>query len=296
MTTSDTARGLLSTHDRRGLRIRGIFVPVQVLLFVAVALAGLVPLLWMAKGAISPTQELLREPLRLWPSDPQWTVLSDAWSRLRIGHYLFNTVVLVGGSWLVQLIVAATGAFALSILRPWYGRYVEAAVLATLFVPGTVSLIALYLTILDLPVTGGSIANTPLAIWLPAGANAFNFLIMKRFFDAIPRELFEAAEVDGAGPWRLFVQIMLPMSRPIIAVVSLLSVMSAWKEFLWPLVAISDAERQPLAVALPRLAESSELNQLIAGMLIATVPPLLLFLVFQRHIIRGVGGFAGVKG
>lgn len=296
MTTSDTNRGLLSEHDWRTRRIRWIFAPAQLVLFLTVAIAGLVPLLWMAKGAVSSTQELLREPLRLWPSDLQLTVLADAWIRLRIGHYLGNTVVLVAGSWLLQLFVGATGAFALSVLRPFYGRYIYAAVLATLFVPGTVSLIALYLIILDLPITGGSIANTPLAIWLPAGANAFTFLIMKKFFDAIPYELFEAAEVDGAGPWRLFAEIMLPMSRPIVAVVSLLAVMGAWKEFLWPLVAISDTERQPLAVALPRLAETSELNQLIAGMLIATIPPLLLFLVFQRHIIRGVGGFAGVKG
>ncbi|MFI7062916.1 carbohydrate ABC transporter permease [Kribbella sp. NPDC050124] len=296
MTASDTNRNLLSGHDWRTRRIRWIFAPVQIALLTAVALAGVIPLLWITKGAISTTQELLREPLRLWPADPQWSVLADAWVRLRIGHYLQNTVVLVAGSWFVQLVVGATGAFALSVLRPVYGRYIYAAVLATLFVPGTVSLISLYLIILDLPITGGSIANTPLAVWLPAGANAFTFLIMKKFFDAIPRELFEAAEVDGAGPWRLFVQIMLPMSRPIVAVVSLLAVMGAWKEFLWPLVAIPDTEKQPLAVALPRLAETSELNQLIAGMLIATVPPLLLFLVFQRHIIRGVGGFAGVKG
>jgi multiple sugar transport system permease protein len=206
-----------------------------------------------------------------------------------------NTVVLVGGSWFVQLLVATTGAFALSVLRPRYGRLVYAAVLGTLFIPGTTSLVALYLTILDLPITGGSIANTPWAVWLPAGAQAFNVLIMKQFFDALPRELYEAAMVDGAGTWRLFWQIVMPMSGPIVAVVSLLAVMGAWKEFLWPMVAISDTERQPLAVALPRLAESAEQNQVIAGMLIATIPPLVIFFVFQRHIVRGIG-FTGLKG
>jgi len=292
---ADNTRGLLSHTDRNRPLVRWTLRVVQAVFLVGAVIVGLGPLLWTAKGAISPTQEMLQDPLRLWPSAPQWGTVASAWVELRVGHYLLNTVVLVAGSWLVQLVVATTGAYALSVLRPRYGRYVYAAVLATLFIPGTVSLVALYLTVLDLPVTGGSLANTPWAVWLPAGAHAFNVLIMKQFFDALPHELFEAAQVDGAGPVRLFWRIVMPMSRPTLAVVSLLTIMGAWKEFLWPMIAISDTERQPLAVALPRLAEVAEQNQVIAGMFIATVPPLLLFLVFQRHAVRGIG-FTGLKG
>jgi multiple sugar transport system permease protein len=293
--STEPVRGVLSTADRRRPTVRRGLRVAEAVLLLAVAIAGAGPILWVAKGAISPSLELLQEPLRLWPTDPQWENLLVAWRELRVGRYLLNTVVLVAGSWFVQLLVATTGAFALSVLRPRYGRLVYAAVLATLFIPGTTSLVALYLTILDLPITGGSIANTPWAVWLPAGAHAFNVLIMKQFFDALPRELYEAAMVDGAGTWRLFWQIVMPMSGPIVAVVSLLAVMGAWKEFLWPMVAISDTELQPLAVALPRLAESAEQNQVIAGMLIATIPPLVIFFVFQRHIVRGIG-FTGLKG
>lgn len=293
--STEPARGVLSAADRRRPIVRWTFRVAATVLLLAVAVSGAGPILWVAKGAISPSLELLQEPLRLWPTEPEWENLLLAWRELRVGRYLLNTVVLVGGSWFVQLLVATTGAFALSVLRPRYGRVVYAAVLATLFIPGTTSLVALYLTILDLPITGGSIANTPWAVWLPAGAQAFNVLIMKQFFDALPRELYEAAMVDGAGTWRLFWQIVMPMSGPIVAVVSLLAVMGAWKEFLWPMVAISDTERQPLAVALPRLAESAEQNQVIAGMLIATIPPLIIFFVFQRHIVRGIG-FTGLKG
>ncbi|TDO35128.1 multiple sugar transport system permease protein [Kribbella sp. VKM Ac-2527] len=293
--STEPARSVLSAADRRRPTVRWTLRVAQAGLLLAVAIAGAGPILWVAKGAISPTLELLQEPLRLWPTEPEWENLLLAWRELRVGRYLLNTVVLVGGSWFVQLLVATTGAFALSVLRPRYGRLVYAAVLATLFIPGTTSLVALYLTILDLPITGGSIANTPWAVWLPAGAQAFNVLIMKQFFDALPRELYEAAMVDGAGTWRLFWLIVMPMSGPIVAVVSLLAVMGAWKEFLWPMVAISDTEQQPLAVALPRLAESAEQNQVIAGMLIATIPPLVIFFVFQRHIVRGIG-FTGLKG
>lgn len=284
------SRAIISSNDRRRPIVRWSLLGLQVALLVTTVAVGVGPILWTAKGALSSTQDLLREPLQLWPAHTQWENLAIAWSELRVGHYLLNTVVLVAGSWIVQLLVAATGAFALSVLRPRFGRFIYAAVLATLFVPGTVSLVALYLTVLDL-----SLADTPWAVWLPAGAHAFNVLIMKQFFDGLPRELYEAAEVDGAGPWRLFWQIVMPMSRPIIAVVSLLAVMDTWKDFLWPMIAIADTEAQPLAVALPRLAETAEQNHVIAGMLMAIVPPLLLFLVFQRHVVRGIN-FTGVKG
>jgi multiple sugar transport system permease protein len=295
MSDEAPSRGVISTADRRRPFVRWSLRISHPIVLVAIAVAGLGPLLWTAKGAVSPTQELIQDPLRLWPSVVQWGNLASAWEELRLGRYLFNTVFLVGGSWFFQLLVATGGAFALSVLRPRYGRVVYYAVLATLFIPGTTSLVALYLVVLDLPLTGGSIANTPWAVWLPAGAHAFNVLIMKQFFDGLPRELHEAAQVDGAGPWRLFWQIVMPMSGPIVAVVSLLAVMSAWKEFLWPMIVISDTDAQPLSVALPRLAESAEQNQVIAGMLITIIPPLLLFLVFQRHIVRGIN-FTGLKG
>jgi multiple sugar transport system permease protein len=293
--SEEPGRGVISSADRRRPTVRWGLRVTQTLLLVGVALVGVGPLLWTAKGAISPTLELLQEPLKPWPSTPQWHNLADAWRELQIGHYLLNTVVLVAGSWFFQIFVATSSAFALSVLRPRYGRVVYAGVLATLFVPGTASLVALYLTVLHLPITGGSIANTPWAVWLPASAHAFNVLVMKQFFDALPRELYEAAQVDGAGPWRLFWQIVMPMSRPILAVTSLLAIMGAWKEFLWPMIAIADTTRQPLAVALPRLADVAEQNQVIAGMLIAIIPPLLIFLVFQRHIVSGIG-FTGLKG
>lgn len=287
--------GLVTASDRRRPRIRLALGSVQAALLLAVVVEGAGPILWMAKGSVTGTQELLHHPLGLLPTSPQWSNLAHAWTDLQIGHYLFNTVVLVGGSWLVQLIVATTGGYALSVLRPWFGRYVYGAILATLFIPATVTLIAQYQTILHLPVLGLNLVNTPAAVWLPAGANAFNILLVKRFFDAIPRDLYEAAQVDGAGPFAVFWRIVLPMSTPILAVVSLLTVMGAWKEFLWPMLAISDPAKQPLAVALPRLAQSSDQALLIAGLFIASLPPLIVFLIFQRYIIRGVA-FTGVKG
>lgn len=295
--SAESPRTLVSTADRRRVSVRATLGTTQTLLFVAVIIAGVGPIYWMAKGALSPTQELLTNPLALWPDRPQWTNLADSWSDLQIGRYLLNTVVLVGGSWFFQLAVATTGAYALSVLKPRYGRALYAAVLATLFIPGTVSLVSLYLTILDLPITGGSLIDSPLAVWLPAAAHAFNVLLIKRFFDSIPAELYEAAEIDGAGPWTIFWRIVLPMARPILVVVSVLVIMGAWKDLLWPLIAIPSSDKQPISTALARLQNTSELSLLMAGLLMTTLPPLTIFLVFQRYIVRGVGaGFTGLKG
>ncbi|MFE3204060.1 carbohydrate ABC transporter permease [Embleya sp. NPDC059237] len=284
----------MSEAERRRPITRFGLGTTQLLLIAALIIEGAGPIYWVFKGSISSAQDSLRHPLALWPEEAHWSNISTAWTSLDLGRYLTNTVVLVGGSWFVQLFVAVTGAYALSVLRPFYGKYVYAAVLATLFLPGTVSMVSLYLTIQDLPLTGGSIANTPMAVWLPAGAHAFNVLLMKQFFDGIPKELLEAARLDGAGPWRILTRIVLPMSRPILAVVSLLAVMNAWKDFLWPMIAITDTEKQPLAVALPRLADTSNQSLLIAGMLIAIIPPVVVFLVFQRQIVRGIA-FTGLK-
>lgn len=295
MSGGERQRGLLSAADRRRPAVRLGWGGTQGLLMLAVLLAGGGPLYWAAKSAITSTQDLLRHPLALWPNPVQWGNLADAWTTLEIGRYLGNTIVQVGGSWLTQLVVATTAGYALSVLRPWFGRYVYAAILATLFIPGTVSMVALYLVVLDVPGVGVSLVNTPWAIWLPAGAQAFNILLAKQFFDAIPRELFEAAQVDGAGPWTVFRRIVLPLSVPIVAVISLLAIMAAWKDFLWPLIVLTDPQTQPLAVALPRLANGSDQALLLAGMFIATIPPLLIFIIFQRHIVRGIG-FTGLKG
>jgi ABC-type glycerol-3-phosphate transport system permease component len=120
--------------------------------------------------------------------------------------------------------------------------FTEPLVLATLFVPAIVLLVPLYLTIVDVPLVHITMIDTFWAVWLPAGASAFNVVIMKRFFDSLRREIFEAAQVDGAGPFRLFWSIVLAMSRPIIGVVSVFAVIGTWKDYLWPLLVVAESE------------------------------------------------------
>jgi multiple sugar transport system permease protein len=169
-------------------------------------------------------------------------------------------------------------------------------VLATLFVPSIVLLVPLYLTVVDVPVLHVRLIDTFWAVWLPAGATAFNVVLVKRFFDNLPREVFEAARVDGAGPFQLFWRIVLPMSLPILGVVSVFAVIGTWKDYLWPLLVLRDPDLQPLSVRLPTLQPTTDLGIFIAALTISSVIPIAVFLLFQRLFLRGPGLSGAVKG
>jgi multiple sugar transport system permease protein len=207
-----------------------------------------------------------------------------------------NTVYMAVGSWATQLIVATTAGYTLAILKPPGTRILTALVLGTLFVPSIVLLVPLYLSIVDVPFLHIKLINTFWAVWLPYGASAFNVLLVKRFFDNLPTEVFEAAKVDGAGPFRLFWSICLPMSRPILGVVSVFAVVSAWKDFLWPLLVLPNPAVQPLSVRLPTLQPTTELNIFLAALAISTLIPIVLFLIFQRMFLSGGDVTGSVKG
>lgn len=294
-TAEPLERGIISHADRRRSLVQYGLPVIQVLLFIGVVIAGVGPLLWLLKSGLSTSQDILRGPLELWPSGIQWQNIPNAWNQVQIGSYLGNTAIIAIGSLISTLFVCTTGAFVLSVLRPKWGPVITGAVLATLFLPGVISLVPLYLTILKMPVLGVNLQNTFWAVWLPQAAGAFNILVMKRYFDAIPRELIEAARIDGASNLRLFTALILPMSKPIIGVVALLTVIGSWKDYLWPLLVLPDPKMQPISVALPRVAQTTELSLQMSALFLAVLIPVVLFLVFQKQFLRGVGMSGGIK-
>jgi multiple sugar transport system permease protein len=289
-------RGIVSPADWRRRRIRWTLRAIQVATLLFLLIVGLGPLLWMAKSSITPTQDTLRNPMALWPHGFDLGQFATAWTRTHIDRYLLNTVWIAVGSWIVQIVVATTAGYALSVLRPRFHRFLTGLVLATLFVPTIVLLVPLYLTVVDVPLVHVRLIDTFWAVWMPAGASAFNVIVIKRFFDNLPREIFEAARVDGAGPFQLFWWIVLPMSRPIIGVVSVFAVIGTWKDYLWPLLVLRNPNLQPLSVRLPTLEPTTDLGVFIAALTISSAIPIALFLLFQRLFLRGPGLSGAIKG
>ena len=294
-------RGVVSDTDWRRPGVRFPLATAQLVLLILLVIAGLLPVLWLMKAAFTPTQDTLAQPLALFPHGVTFTNIAQAFGvNIKIQSYFLNTIWVAAGAWFVQIVVSTTGGYALSVLRPKYGKIISGMVIATLFLPAIVLLIPLYLTILHPLGFGGSLLNTFWAVWLPSGASAFNVVLVMRFFDSLPREIFEAAETDGAGPFRLFWSIVLPMSKPVVGVVTVFAIINTWKDFLWPNLVLpggSDpASIQPLSVRLPAIQGTTELGPFLASLAIATLIPIIMFLIFQRTFLSG-GGFGGaVKG
>jgi multiple sugar transport system permease protein len=289
-------QGLVGQADWRRPSVRWGLGTAQVLLLAGVVVFGLGPILWLAKAAITPTQDTISHPLAFFPHGVAWSNLSRAWNDVDVGRYFWNTIVIAIGSWLAQIVVATMAGFALSVLRPKYAKLITGLLLTTLFVPALVLLVPLYVEIVHPPLIHHSFIDSYWAIWLPAGASAFNVVLITRFFDNLPREIFEAARIDGCGPFRLFVSVVLPMSRPILGVVSVFALLASWKDFLWPLLVLTDPNKQPLSVRLPTIESQTELGVFLAAMFISCLVPIAGFLIFQRSFLRGTGLGGAIKG
>jgi len=296
--TTDPERTLISPLEWRkpGVKLVNwtIFAVLSLLTLVTLG-----PLFWMLSGALKSSVEIFRTPPVLWPASPEWTNFQRAWTELDPLLYLTNTAILALGAIVLQFLVSATAAYSLSKLKPVLSNALLFFFLSTLMVPALAYLIPQYLTVVHLPIFGISLVDSWWAIWLPEAASAFNIIILKSFFDAIPNDLCEAARIDGANALTIFLRIIVPLSRPALAVVAMFTVFASWKDFLWPLLVLTDTSKEPISVALYQLGIAASngvpQNVLLAGFILAMLPPVILFLMFQRQIIRGVNT-AGLKG
>ncbi len=288
MATVESGRTLISPArlNRPGARrVYWVLLVVVIVLF-TVVFTG--PLYWMATGALKSGKEVAQVPPTLYPQHPQPANYSEAWTALSLGRLLWNTVYYAFGALAFQLVFDVAAAFAFSKLRPVLGKAILGLILATLMIPSTVLVIPQYVTVIDLPIVHWHMLDSPWAIWLPAVTNAFNIFLLKRFFDSIPEDLMAAAAIDGAGPLRTLWAIILPMSRPILGVVSIFSVTAVWKDFLWPLLVEPSAGNRTVNVGIYAFSQGLTQNVVIAGAVIAAVPTIVFFLIFQKNIMSGL--------
>ncbi|GAB3948675.1 carbohydrate ABC transporter permease [Micromonospora vulcania] len=255
---------------------------------VGFTLVFLGPLYWMVTGALKSGQEIAQTPPSLFPEDPQAQNYVDAWNNLELAKLLFNTFYYAAGAVAFQLVLDTAAAYSLSKLRPMFGNVILGLMLATLMIPAMVLIVPQYVTVIDLPILHINLLDSPFAIWLPLVANAFNIFLLKRFFDSIPEELMSAALMDGATPLRTLWSIILPISRPILGVVSIFAVTAVWKDFLWPKLVMPSPETRTVSVGIYAFAGGTPMNVVIAASVIAAIPTVVIFLIFQRNIMSGL--------
>ncbi|MGW7290269.1 carbohydrate ABC transporter permease [Streptomyces sp. NPDC054847] len=290
-----TTRTLISPAQLARPRGKVLYWVTFALVVVLFTLVFLGPLYWMVSGGLKTTQEVVQTPSTLVPDALHPENYSRAWEVMDLARLLFNTLYYAFGALAFQLVLDVAAAYSLSRLRPVFGKAILGMMLATLMIPATVLVVPQYLTVLDVPVFERNLLNSPWAIWLPSVTNAFNIFLLKRFFDSIPKELLDAASMDGASPLRTLRSIVLPISRPILGVVSIFAVVGVWKDFLWPMLTLPDPTKQTLNVGIYSLSTGVPENILIAALTIASIPTLLIFLLFQRNIMSGLTA-GGLKG
>ena len=288
MRSDSGTRTLISQAQLRRGKGKVLYWLVLTLVIVVFTAVFIGPLYWMVTGALKSGQEIAQTPPSLFPKHPEGQNYADAWSNLNLGKLMFNTFYYAAGAVFFQLVFDTAAAYALSKLRPIFGNAVLGLMLATLMIPAMVLIVPQYVTAIDLPIVHISLLDSPFAIWLPLIANAFNIFLLKRFFDSIPEDLMAAAMVDGASPLRTLWSIILPMSRPILGVVAIFGVTAVWKDFLWPKLVMPSPETRTLSVGIYAFSGGTPMNVVIAASVIAAIPTVIIFLLFQRNIMSGL--------
>jgi multiple sugar transport system permease protein len=283
-----TDRSLISAAQLNRHRIT--YRVVLTLVVVIFTLVFIGPLYFLFSDGLKSTAEAVQVPPTIIPAHVHPGSYAAAWSRVGLGRLLVNTLYYAFGALALQLVFDVAAAYSLSRLRPVLGNVIFALMLATLMIPATVLVVPQYVTVSDLPLLHLNLIGSPEAIWLPSVANAFNIFLLKRFFDSIPGELLAAAAIDGASPLRTLRSVVLPISRPILGVVSIFSLVAVWKDFLWPLLVEYgyNPSRETLNVGIFEAASTTPQNLVLAASAMAAVPTLVFFLIFQRNILSGL--------
>ena len=296
--TTGSTRTLISSAQLNRHSGKIAYRVVLTVVIVAFTLAFIGPLYFLFSDGLKSTQEAIATPPTLYPHHLYPSSYVQAWNRMDIAKLLWNTLYYAFGALAFQLVFDVTAAYALSKLRPFLGNAILFLMLATLMIPATVLVIPQYVTMAAEPIVHWNLIGSPWAIWLPSVANAFNIFLLKRFFDSIPTDYIDAAQIDGASRIRILWRIVLPMSRPIIGVVSIFGLVAVWKDFLWPLLAEYGytPTRETLNVGIWQAANGATTqNLIIAASAMAAIPTIIFFLIFQRNIMSGLtsGGIRG---
>jgi multiple sugar transport system permease protein len=266
-----------------------------ILIITALALPAvtmLAPFLWMLSTALMTELEMYRFPPALLPSSWKWSNFSEALTLQPFGRFLVNSLIVSGLSVAGQLIFCSTAAYAFARLR-FVGRdRLFAVYLGTMMIPAVVTIIPSFLIITKL-----GWMNTYQALITPSLSSAWGIFLLRQFFLTIPRDLEDAARVDGAGEWTIFWKIVLPLSRPALATLAIFAFMGSWKDFLWPLIVTNRTDMRTVEVGFAMFSSlyQTDWPHQMAAAVVVMIPIIIVFIVAQKYFVRGIT-LSGIKG
>ncbi|MEY3222152.1 MAG: carbohydrate ABC transporter permease [Cuspidothrix sp.] len=259
----------------------------------AIAFIMLFPLLWLISTALkSPTENIWQSPPQLLPSQPTLENFSKVWQSLPFGVYLYNSVIVSALTVGLNLLFCSLAAYPLARLSFVGRNAIFIAIVATIMIPFQIVMIPLYILTVQL-----GLRNSYLGVIFPSLASAFGIFLLRQALLSVPKEIEEAARLDGSSELGLWWHIMLPAIRPALITLAIFVFIGAWSDFLWPLIVIQDESLYTLPLGVAKLAGTFSLDWRLvaAGSVISITPVLLLFLFLQKYIVPTDTG-SGVKG
>ncbi len=236
--------------------------------------------------------EIGGSPAKLFPTSPVWDTYSRAWTNGHLGSYLVNSFIVTTIIVIGQLVTAILAGYAFAFLEFPFKRTLFVVFLGTLMIPFEVTIIQNLTTVTDL-----GLYNTYAGLAIPFLATGFGAFLMRQAFLGVPRDLQDAAALDGYGHWRFLARVAVPLVRPAVAALGVFAFLSAWNQYLWPLLVTKDDEFRTVQIGLKQLRSTSvdQVNVTFAGVVIAVIPLAILLIVFQKQLVRGLTAGA-VKG
>ncbi|MEV6127126.1 carbohydrate ABC transporter permease [Streptomyces violaceusniger] len=256
------------------------------------ALVSLYPFLWMVSGAFKDQFEVVRGG-HLIPEHPTLHTLTDTWNRLHFLDYFLNSLKVTALTVVLTLLIYAAAGYAFAVLRFPGRAWLYRLFVALLFVPGVTVLLPIILLEHNLGILG---THYGLVLPFVNGTAPLSVMLLTGAFTAVPKELRDSARVDGAGEPHIFARVYLPLARPALITVALLTAIPTWNEYLLTKVSLNDESAYTLSLGLQQLSAQNvpQYNSLMAGALIVVIPVILLFLALQRYFVNGLVG--AVKG
>jgi len=254
-------------------------------LLIVTALLTVIPLLWMVSASFMPTGEATIYPPRLLPSVVTLEHYRELFTRLNIGRAFFSSTVIAVGTTILSLLLNSMAGYAFAKLRFGGRDRLFAVLVAALVIPTQVAMLPLFLMLKSV-----RLVNSYWGVILPSIATIFGIFLIRQFMLSIPDELLDAARIDGANEWRIYWNIVLPLARPVLVTLAIFTFMSAWNDFMWPLIVLTDDAKYTLPVAVANLVGEhvQDTELMMASSVLTVLPVLLLFLALQRHYIAGI--------
>lgn len=279
------------TRIRRGIQRHLPSLLLHSLLTLAATLA-LLPLLWMIAASLMPPGEANQYPPHLWPSTITFEHYTALFTRLDLARYLINSTLLASAVTVISLLINSMAGYAFAKFRFRGREPLFRGLLAALIIPAQVAMLPLFLLLKQF-----GFINTYWGVIIPGMASIFGIFLIRQYLLAIPDSLLDAARMDGAGEFRIYWALVLPLCRPILVTLAIFTFLGAWNDFMWPLIVLTDSSRYTLPVALANLlgehVQDTEL--MMAGSVLTVLPVMLLFVALQKHYIAGImlGGMKG---